>query len=62
MNHHTLEKTLEQKRIAEATFDAFESETPDDLEFLLLPNLMINPHADGNANVAPHAMRRSTIH
>ena len=39
----------------------FESEPPDDLEFLDLPNLMVTPHIGGSANEAILAMGRSAI-
>ena len=52
---------LYKKKIAGAALDAFESEPPDDLEFLSLPNLMVTPHIGGNANEAVLAMGSSAI-
>jgi len=56
-----LKKALQQKTIAGAALDVFESEPPGDLEFLALPNLMVTPHIGGNANEAVLAMGRSAI-
>ena len=56
-----LKKALQQKTIAGAALDVFESEPPEDLEFLALPNLMVTPHIGGNANEAVLAMGRSAI-
>jgi len=52
---------LQQKTIAGAALDIYESEPPDDLEFHSLPNLMVTPHIGGNADEAVLAMRRSEI-
>ena len=56
-----LKKALEQNIIAGAALDVFESEPPEDLELLSLPNLMVTPHIGGNANEAVLAMGRSAI-
>jgi phosphoglycerate dehydrogenase-like enzyme len=56
-----LKNALQQNIIAGAALDVYESEPPDDLEFLALPNLMVTPHIGGNANEAILAMGRSSI-
>ena len=56
-----LKNALQQNTIAGAAFDVYESEPPDNLEFLALPNLMVTPHIGGNANEAVLAMGRSAI-
>ena len=61
VNQKALKNALQQKAIAGAALDVFESEPPDDLEFLALPNLMVTPHIGGNANEAVLAMGRSAI-
>ena len=61
VNQKALKNALQEKKIAGAALDVFESEPPDDLEFLALPNLMVTPHIGGNANEAVLAMGRSTI-
>ena len=52
---------LQQKTIAGAALDVYESEPPDDLEFLSIPNLMATPHIGGNADEAVLARGRSAI-
>ena len=61
VNQQALKNALQQKTIAGAALDVYESEPPDDLEFLSLPNLMVTPHIGGNANEAVLAMGRSAI-
>jgi D-3-phosphoglycerate dehydrogenase len=61
VNQKALKNALQGKKIAGAALDVFESEPPDDLEFLELPNLMVTPHIGGNANEAVLAMGRSAI-
>ena len=61
VNQQALKKALQQKTIGGAALDVYESEPPDDLEFLSLPNLMVTPHIGGNANEAVHALGSSTI-
>ena len=56
-----IKKVLQQKIIAGAALDVYESEPPEDLEFLSLPNLMVTPHIGGNADEAVLAMGRSAI-
>ena len=56
-----MKNALQEKIITGAALDVFESEPPDDLEFLSLPNLMVTPHIGGNANEAVLAMGRSAI-
>jgi len=56
-----LKNALQQNIIAGAALDVYESEPPEDLEFLDLPNLMVTPHIGGNANEAVLAMGSSAI-
>jgi len=61
VKQEALKKVLQKKIIAGAALDVYESEPPDDLEFLSLPNLMVTPHIGGNADEAVLAMGRSAI-
>jgi D-3-phosphoglycerate dehydrogenase len=61
VNQQALKNALQLKTIAGAALDVYESEPPDDLEFLSLPNLMVTPHIGGNADEAVLAMGRSAI-
>ena len=61
VEQQALKNALQQNIIAGAALDVFESEPPDDLEFLALPNLMVTPHIGGSANEAILAMGRSAI-
>jgi phosphoglycerate dehydrogenase-like enzyme len=61
VKQHDLKNALQQNIIAGAALDVFESEPPEDIEFLSLPNLMVTPHIGGNANEAVLAMGRSAI-
>jgi D-3-phosphoglycerate dehydrogenase len=61
VEQQALKNALQKNIIAGAALDVFESEPPDDLEFLDLPNLMVTPHIGGSANEAILAMGRSAI-
>ena len=61
IDQSSLKKFLQDGLIAGSALDVFESEPPDDIEFLQLPNLMITPHIGGNAEEAVLAMGRSAI-
>ena len=61
VNQKDLKNALQQKSIAGAALDVFESEPPNDMEFLSQPNLMVTPHIGGNAEEAVLAMGRSAI-
>jgi len=61
VKQEALKKALQQKTIAGAALDVYESEPPDDLEFLSIPNLMVTPHIGGNADEAVLATGRSAI-
>ena len=61
VNQQDLKKALQKQTISGAALDVFESEPPDDLELLSLPNLMVTPHIGGNADEAVLAMGRSAI-
>ena len=61
VKQEALKKALQQKTIAGAALDVYETEPPDDLEFLSIPNLMVTPHIGGNADEAVLAMGRSAI-
>ena len=61
IDQSSLKTFLQDGLIAGSALDVFESEPPDDIEFLKLPNLMITPHIGGNAEEAVLAMGRSAI-
>ena len=61
VNQKALKNALQQKIIAGAALDVFETEPPDDQELLTLPNLVVTPHIGGSANEAILAMGRSAI-
>jgi len=61
VNQKALKNALQQNIIAGSALDVFESEPPEDLEFLDLPNLMVTPHIGGSANEAILAMGRYAI-
>ena len=61
VNQKALKNALQEKIISGAALDVFDSEPPDDIEFLDLPNLMVTPHIGGSANEAILAMGRSAI-
>ena len=61
IDQSSLKKFLQDGLIAGSALDVFESEPPDDIEFLQLPNLMITPHIGGNAEEAVLAMGRSAL-
>ena len=61
VKQEALKKVLQKKIIAGAALNVYESEPPDDLEFLSLSNLMVTPHIGGNADEAVLAMGRSAI-
>lgn len=61
VNQQVLKKALLERKIAGAALDVFESEPPDDIEFLSLPNLMVTPHIGGTANETIISMGRSAI-
>jgi len=61
VKQEALKKALQQKTIAGAALDVYESEPPDDLELLSIPNLLVTPHIGGNADEAVLAMGRSAI-
>ena len=61
VSQKALKIALEQNIISGAALDVFESEPPQDLEFLSLPNLMVTPHIGGNANESIIAMGRTAI-
>ena len=61
LNQQALRESFKHKTISGSARDVYESEPPDDLEFLALPNLMVTPHIGGSANEAVLAMGRSAI-
>jgi len=61
VSQKALKSALQNQVIAGAALDVFETEPPDDIEFLSLPNLMVTPHIGGSANEAILAMGRSAI-
>ena len=48
-------------RLAAAAFDVFDTEPPDDLTLLRLPNFFATPHLGGSAEEAILAMGRAAI-
>lgn len=61
INQEDLKWALKNNIIAGAAIDAYEMEPPEDLEFLVLPNLINTPHIGGNAIEAVEAMGESAI-
>ncbi|MFQ5673282.1 MAG: phosphoglycerate dehydrogenase [Nitrospinales bacterium] len=61
VDQQALKTALRERVIAGAALDVFESEPPDDLEFLACPNLMVTPHIGGNSVEAVEAMGRAAI-
>jgi phosphoglycerate dehydrogenase-like enzyme len=61
LNQLALRKSFKHKTISGSALDVYESEPPDDLEFLALPYLMVTLHIWGNANGVVLAMRGSAI-
>jgi D-3-phosphoglycerate dehydrogenase len=61
VKQEALKKALQQKAIAGAALDVYESEPPDGLEFIYIPNLMVTPQIASNADEAVLATGRSAI-
>ncbi|MBF0187592.1 MAG: phosphoglycerate dehydrogenase [Magnetococcales bacterium] len=61
VEQQALKRALMNRQIAGAAIDVYQSEPPNDKEFLTLPNLVCTPHIGGNANEAVLAMGRSAI-
>ena len=61
INQDDLKWALKNDVIAGAAIDAYETEPPEDVELLNLPNLINTPHIGGNAIEAVEAMARSAI-
>ena len=61
VDQEALKIALKNGIIAGAALDVFESEPPDDLEFLAYPNLMVTPHIGGNSVEAVEFMGRTAI-
>jgi phosphoglycerate dehydrogenase-like enzyme len=56
-----LKRLLIEGRLAAAAFDVFETEPPEDLELLRLPNFLATPHIGGSSEEAILAMGRAAI-
>jgi phosphoglycerate dehydrogenase-like enzyme len=56
-----LKSALKSGALASAGFDVFQSEPPDDLELLNLPNFLATPHIGGSAEEAILNMGRAAI-
>lgn len=61
INQNDLKWALKNDVIAGAAIDAYETEPPEDIELLNLPNLINTPHIGGNAIEAVEAMAQSAI-
>lgn len=61
VNQNDLKWALTNNIIAGAAVDAYETEPPEDIELLNLPNLINTPHIGGNAEEAVEAMAQSAI-
>lgn len=61
VNQEDLKIALQEKIIAAAALDVYESEPPTDMDFLRLPNLVCTPHIGGNAEEGILAMGQSAI-
>lgn len=56
-----LKKALKMGIISGAAVDVYDTEPPNDLEFLSIPNLLTTPHIGGNSFESVLAMGRSAI-
>lgn len=61
VDQEALKAALLGGKIGGAALDVFETEPPDDLDFLGLPQLIATPHIGGNAEEAVLSMGRSAI-
>jgi len=61
INQNDLKWALKNDVIAGAAIDAYETEPPEDIELLNLPNLINTPHIGGNAIEAVEPMAQSAI-
>lgn len=61
INYSDLKKALLESYISGAAIDVYESEPPEDMGLIKLPNLICTPHIGGNAKEAVMAMGRSSI-
>ena len=56
-----VKRLLKSGKLAGAGFDVFDTEPPEDLELLKLPNFMATPHIGGSSEEAVLAMGRAAI-
>lgn len=61
VEQEALKRALKEKTIAGAALDVYESEPPQDTEFLTLPNLLCTPHIGGSSLEGITAMGLSAL-
>jgi D-3-phosphoglycerate dehydrogenase / 2-oxoglutarate reductase len=61
VDQESYKEVLKNERIAGAALEVFIKETPTDIEFLSLPNLIVTPHIDAIAIQSVEAKGRSGI-
>ena len=61
IDENDLKLALKEKIIAGAAIDVYETEPPEDMELLSMPNFICTPHIGGNAFEAVIAMGMSAI-
>jgi len=61
VDEEAVKEALKNNLLAGAAFDVFDSEPPQDAEFLALPNFLVTPHIGGSTEEATIAMGRAAI-
>jgi D-3-phosphoglycerate dehydrogenase len=61
VNENDLKWALENKIIAGAAIDVYESEPPQNSDLIKIPNLITTPHIGGNSQEAVYSMGKSAI-
>jgi len=62
IDQNSLKTVLKSQSIAGAAIDVYETEPPNDIELLRLPNIVCTPHIGGNAEEAVLSMGRSAVY